>query len=182
MQSAIESYNDNEHRTLKTTPNKAWSNNNLQIAHHLNDAIHNENIYKTVPFKSGEQVRVLEDKDTFSKGKNKFSHGLYTVDSNEGYKIKVKDTTGDFIKVKPSELLKSSVVDNPLTNAFIKAKSDDKKAGKVINSLIKNAKMTPTQAKAAVKQLQQNSQPPAQSTRPRKVVINYARYTKTGNK
>ena len=52
MQSAIESYNDNEHRTLKTTPNNAWSNSKLQITKHLNDMIHNENIYKSIPFKS----------------------------------------------------------------------------------------------------------------------------------
>ena len=30
--------------------------------------IHNENIYKSIPFKSGENVRILEDKDMFSKG------------------------------------------------------------------------------------------------------------------
>ena len=70
----MDTYNDNEHRTIKTTPNKAWGNNNLQTAHHLSDIIHNEQVYKTVPFKSGENVRILEEKDTFSKGKNKFSN------------------------------------------------------------------------------------------------------------
>ena len=50
VQSAIESYNDNEHRTLKKTPNNAWSNSKLQITKHLNDMIHNENIYKSIPF------------------------------------------------------------------------------------------------------------------------------------
>ena len=36
---------DNELRTIKTTPYKAWGNNNLQITHHLNDMIQNEQFY-----------------------------------------------------------------------------------------------------------------------------------------
>ena len=32
--------------------------------------IHNENVYKSVPFKEGQQVRILEDKQMFTKGKN----------------------------------------------------------------------------------------------------------------
>ena len=37
--------------------------------------MHNEKVYKTVPFKSGENVRILEEKENkFSKGKNKFSN------------------------------------------------------------------------------------------------------------
>ena len=31
--------------------------------------IHNENIYKSIPFKPGQNVRILVDKDIFSKGK-----------------------------------------------------------------------------------------------------------------
>jgi hypothetical protein len=31
LQTAVETYNDNEHRTIKTTPNKAFNNNNLLI-------------------------------------------------------------------------------------------------------------------------------------------------------
>jgi hypothetical protein len=53
---------------LITTPNKAWKDNNLHLAHHLNDMIHNEQEYKTVPFKSGENVRILEEKEMFGKG------------------------------------------------------------------------------------------------------------------
>ena len=51
MQSAIELYNDNENRTLKTTPNKAWADSKLQITKHLNDIKHNETVYKSVPCK-----------------------------------------------------------------------------------------------------------------------------------
>ena len=48
VQLAVDSYNDNEHRTIKITPNKAWTNNNLQMAHRLSDVLQNEKIYKTV--------------------------------------------------------------------------------------------------------------------------------------
>ena len=34
IKSVVDTYNDNEHRTIKSTPNKAWNNNNLQITHH----------------------------------------------------------------------------------------------------------------------------------------------------
>ena len=152
VQSSIDTYNDNEHRTLKTTPNKAWSNNNLQIAHHLNDAILNENIYKTVPFKSGENVRILEDKDMFSKGKNKFSTDTYKITAKTGYKIsEVNDDNNKLHrKFKPSELLKINKVDKPMPKSYIEEEKEDKKKGKIINSLVKNAKMTPIQAQQAV--------------------------------
>ncbi len=35
VKSAVDTYNYNQHRTMKTTPNKAWTNNNLQFSHHL---------------------------------------------------------------------------------------------------------------------------------------------------
>ena len=79
LQTAVETYNDNEHRTLKTTPNKAFNNNNLQVAVHSSDIVHNENVYNSVPFKLGENVRMLDEKEAFSKGKNKFSNDIYIL-------------------------------------------------------------------------------------------------------
>ncbi len=86
VKSAVDTYNDNAHRTIKTTPNKAWKDNNLQTAHHLKDMIHNEQVHKTVPFKSGENVRILEEKDTFGKGANKFSNETYKISDKTRYK------------------------------------------------------------------------------------------------
>ena len=57
FKSSVETYNHNEHRTIKTTPNTSWTNNNLQITRHLNDAIHYEQVYKSVPYNSGENVK-----------------------------------------------------------------------------------------------------------------------------
>ena len=101
----MDTYNDNEHRTIKTTPNKAWGNNNLQTAHHLSDIIHNEQVYKTIPFKSGENVRILEEKDNqFSKGHAKFSNETYKIADRIGYKISVVNDDDNKLhrKFKPS--------------------------------------------------------------------------------
>ena len=55
-------------------------------------------------------------------------------------------------KLKPSELLKASTTANPISEKYIQEKKEEKKKGKVINSLVRNAKMTPAEAKAAVVQ------------------------------
>ena len=90
----ITTYNNDNHRTLNNkTPNQVFKDNDNQIARHLNDTVHNEQVYKTIPFKPSDKVRILEDKGEFAKGKNKFSKEVYTVDKQEGYKIKLKDTT-----------------------------------------------------------------------------------------
>jgi hypothetical protein len=96
------------------SPNQVFKDNDDQIARHLNDSAHNQQVYKTVPFKDGDKVRILEQKEKFDKGKQKFSKDVYTVDKKEGYKIIVNGT------------------------------------GKVISSLVRNAKMTPAEAKTAV--------------------------------
>ena len=76
------------------TPNQVFKDNDDQMARHLNDTVHNHEIYKTVPFNSGNKVRILEDKDKFSKGKNKFSKEIYTVENKEGYKLTLKTPWG----------------------------------------------------------------------------------------
>ena len=152
VKSAIDTYNDNEHRSIKTTPNKAWNDHNLQVAKHLSDVIHNEKVYKTVPFKSGETVRVLEEKEMFGKGKNKFSNETYKVSDKTGYKISVKNEDNNKLhrKFKPAELLKVNKVDNPISKTYIEEVKADKKKGKVISSLVRNSKMTPMEALQAV--------------------------------
>ncbi len=53
-------------------------------------------------------------------------------------------------KLEPAELLKASTTANPISDKYIQDKMAEKKAGKVVNSLVRNAKMTPAEAKAAV--------------------------------
>ena len=100
-----------------------------------------------MPFNDGDKERILEQKEKFDKGKLKFSKEIYTVDKKEGYKIIVNGTSR---KLKPAELLKASTTANPITDKYIQDKKEEKKAAKVVNSLVRNAKMTPAEAKAAV--------------------------------
>ena len=86
------------------------------------------------------------------KGSKKFSKDVYTVDKKEGYKIIVNGTNR---KLKPAELLKASTTSNPISEKYIQDKKEEKKAGKVISSLVRNAKMTPAEAKTAVVQQDQ---------------------------
>ena len=144
----IDTYNNSSHRTLKNkTPNQVFKDIDDQMVRQAKDSSHNQQIYKTVPFDSGQKVRILEQKEKFDKGKQKFSKEIYTVDKKEGYKILVNGTSR---KLKPAELLKASTTSNPISDKYIQDKKDEKKAGKVVNSLVRNAKMTPAEAKAAV--------------------------------
>jgi hypothetical protein len=60
-----------------------FKNKHNQLARHLNDTVHNHNIYKSVPFKENDKVRVIEEKGKFDKGKNKFSKDIYTIDDKK---------------------------------------------------------------------------------------------------
>ena len=131
------------------------------------DTVHNHEIYKTVPFNSGNKVRILEDKDQFSKGKNKFSKEIYTVDDREGYKITLKNALGEALKrtLKPSELLKINAVENAISQTFIDRNKKAKANAKITTKLIRNEDMTKQEALQAKKQLKDNVLPPALSTR-----------------
>ena len=164
----ITTYNNDNHRTLNNkTPNQVFKDNDDQMARHLNDTVHNHEIYKTVPFNSGNKVRILEDKDKFSKGKNKFSKEIYTVENKEGYKLTLKNALGEALKrtLKPSELLKVNAVENPISQAFIDRNKKAIANAKVTTKLIRNEDMTKQEALKAKKQLKDNVLSPALSTR-----------------
>jgi hypothetical protein len=57
--------------------------------------------------------------------------------------------SGPSQKKKPAELLKANSTANPVSEKYIPDKKAEKKAGKVISSLVRNAKMTSAEAKAA---------------------------------
>ena len=133
IKSIIDTYNNNSHRTLSNkTSNQVFKDNDDQMTRHLNDSVHNQQVYKTVPFDTGDKVRILEQKEKFDKGKQKFSKEVYTIDKKEGYKIIVNGTSR---KLKPAELLKTTTVSNPIKEKYVQEKKEKKKKGKVINSL-----------------------------------------------
>jgi hypothetical protein len=144
------------------TPNQVYKDNDDQMTRHLNDSVHNQQVYKSVPFNDGDKVRILEEKGKFDKGKQKFSKELYTIDKKEGYKLIIKDEKR---KLKPSELLKTDKVSNPISQAYIDRTIKSKENAKITNKLIRNEEMTKKEAIKAKKQLKDNSLPPALSTR-----------------
>ena len=163
MKTVIDTYNNSNHRTLNNkSPNQVFKDNDDQMARHLNDSLHNQQIYKSVPFDDGDKVRILEQKEKFDKGKQKFSKSIYTIDKKEGYKLIIKDEKR---KLKPSELLKADTVSNPIAQSYIDNKIKSKTDGKITNKLIRNEQMTKDEAMKAKKQLKNNSLPPALSTR-----------------
>ena len=101
-------------------------------------------------------------KENFDKGKQKFSKSLYTIDKREGYKLIIKDEKR---KLKPSELLKTTTVSNPISQAYIDRTIKSKEIAKITNKLIRNEEMTKEEAIKAKKQLKDNSLAPALSTR-----------------
>ena len=164
----IATYNNDNHRTLHNkTPNQVFKDNDDQMARHLNDTVHNHKVYKTVPFNSGNKVRILEDKDKFAKGKNKFSKEIYTVENKEGYKLTLKNALGEAVHrtMKPSELLKVNAVENPISQSFIDRNKKSIANAKITTKLIRNEDMTKQEALKAKKQLKDNVLSPAQSTR-----------------
>ena len=88
-------------------------------------------MYKSVPFNDGDKVRILEKKEKNDKGEKKFSKEIYTIDKKEGYRLLVNGNQQE---------------------------KEEKKKGKVISSLVSNAKITPAEAKAAVVQKDESKQ------------------------
>jgi hypothetical protein len=68
MKTIVDTYNNNNHRTLNNkTPNQIFKDNDDQIARHLNDSLHNQQIHKSVPFNDGDKVRILKRKRNLIK-------------------------------------------------------------------------------------------------------------------
>ena len=107
-------------------------------------------------------MRILEDKGKFDKGKKILSKEIYTVNKKQGYKILVDGTSR---KLKPGELIKVNSVSNPFSDKYIQEKRAEKKAGQVMNSLVRVSKMSVDQAKQAVTNLEQD-EPRQQRNRP----------------
>jgi hypothetical protein len=149
MKSIIDTYNSNGHRTLNNkSPNQVFKDNDDQITRHIHDSLHNQQVYKTVPFDTGDKVRILEQKEKFDKGKQKFSKELYTIDEREGYKLIIKDEKR---KLKPSELLKADKVSNTISQAYIDKTIKSKENAKIRNELIRNEDLSKKEALKAKK-------------------------------
>ena len=81
MKSIIDTYNNNSHRTLDNkTPNQVSKDSDDQMTRHINDSVHNQQVYKTVPFDTGDKVRILEKKKNLIKeNKNLVNHYIQLI-------------------------------------------------------------------------------------------------------
>ena len=52
------------------TPNEAFKNEKFQAVQQLNNSAINQRIYTSVNLNDGDNVRILQDKGKFDKGKN----------------------------------------------------------------------------------------------------------------
>ncbi len=80
MKSIIDTYTNNNHRTLDNkTPNPVFKDNGDQITRHLNDSVHNQQVYKQYHLIQGIKSEYQREKEKIDKGKQKFSKELYTM-------------------------------------------------------------------------------------------------------
>ena len=177
IQSIINMYNDSPHRGIKgKTPNQVWNDTNEQNIQNMKDTINNDRLFNKLTLGIGDTVRVLENKNKFDKGSAQFSKELYEVHDRIGYSFKVKDSDGNVKRrrYKPHELLQvvnmteSSRSRAPASDVINtdRVKREEKSTNKYksINKLIRNEDMTRTEARKAMKQVE-DVLGPARNTR-----------------
>jgi hypothetical protein len=177
IQSIINMYNDSPHRGIKgKTPNQVWNDTNEQNIQNMKDTISNDKLFNKLTIGIGDTVRVLENKNKFDKGSAQFSKELYEVHDRIGYSFKVKDSDGNVKRrrYKPHELLQvvnmteSSRSRAPASDVINtdRVKREEKSTNKYksINKLIRNEDMTRTEARKAMKQVE-DVLGPARNTR-----------------
>lgn len=81
----VDNYNHREHSTIKTTPADADEDERVQGRIRSQLAEQDEPAQaRKHKLSVGDHVRVLEEKDTFTKGKRKWSEEVYTIVSTQG--------------------------------------------------------------------------------------------------
>ena len=150
IQSIINMYNDSPHRGIKGKK----------------DTISNDKLFNKLTLGIGDTVRVLENKNKFDKGSAQFSKELYEVHDRIGYSFKVKDSDGNVKRrrYKPHELLQVVNMTDVINTDRVKREEKSTNKYKSINKLIRNEDMTRTEARKAMKQVE-DVLGPARNTR-----------------
>ena len=167
IQSIINMYNDSPHRGIKgKTPNQVWNDTNEQNIQNMKDTISNDKLFNKLTLGIGDTVRVLENKNKFDKGSAQFSKELYEVHDRIGYSFKVKDSDGNVKRrrYKPHELLQVVNMTDVINTDRVKREEKSTNKYKSINKLIRNEDMTRTEARKAMKQVE-DVLGPARNTR-----------------
>ena len=150
----INTYNNQPHRTIKSTPNEMFNDVSKQNFNNHKDKEYNRNDLKN-NISIGVEARILESKGKLEKGSQKYSTDLYKLVEREGNKFTVQDADGDKLrrKLKPSEIQVVKQVDNKLDRNIIKEQAAEKKQRQVINKLVRGAEMKKEEALKAVESL-----------------------------
>ena len=159
----INTYNNQPHRTLKTSPNEMYNDVSKQLFNNSKDKEFNRNILNKNNIAIGAEARILESKGKLEKGNQKFSLDTYKLIDREGNRFIVENNDGEKLRrrLKPSEIQVIKQVDNKIDRNIIKEQAAEKKQRQVINKLIRGAEMKKEEALKAVESLKATPEPRA---------------------
>ena len=151
----INTYNNQPHRTIKSTPNEMFDDVSKQNFNNQKDKEFNKNELKKNNISIGAEARILESKGKLEKGSQKYSTDLYKLVEREGNRFIVQDAEGDKLrrKLKPSEIQVVKQVDNKIDRNIIKEQAAEKKQRQIINKLVRGAEMKKEEALKALESL-----------------------------
>jgi hypothetical protein len=173
LDKVIYTYNNQPHRTLKSTPNEMFDNIDKQNFNHDKDKEYNRNVINKNNISIGAEARILESKGKLEKGNQKFSIDLYKLIGREGNRFIVENDEGEKLRrrLKPAELQIIKSVDTKIDRNIIKTQAKEKQERQTVNKLIRGSKMKKDEALTAVDNLKTNDNEPKKSRGER---INYA--------
>lgn len=159
----INTYNNQPHRTIKSTPNDMFNDVSKQNFNNQKDKEYNRMELKKNNISIGADARILESKGKLEKGSQKYSTDLYKLVEREGNRFIVQDADGDKLrrKLKPSEIQVVKQVDNKIDRNIMKEQAAEKKQRQVINKLVRSAEMKKEEALKAVASLKATPEPRA---------------------
>jgi hypothetical protein len=161
LDKVIYTYNNQVHRTIKSTPNDMFNNIDKQNFNFEKDKQYNRNIISKSNISIGAEARILESKGQLEKGSQKFSVDLYKLVGREGNRFMVENSDGEKLRrrLKPAELQVVKTVESKIDKNIIKEQAAEKKQRQTINKLVRNAEMTKQEALKAVEELKTNDEP-----------------------
>ena len=162
LDKVINTYNNQPHRTIKSTPNEMFNDVSKQNFNNQKDKEFNKNELKKNNISIGAEARILESKGKLEKGSQKYSMDLYKLVEREGNRFIVQDSEGDKLrrKLKPSEIQVVKQVDNKIDKNIIKEQAAEKKQRQVINKLVRGSEMKKEEALKAVEQTEKMKDKP----------------------
>jgi hypothetical protein len=173
LDKVIYTYNNQPHRTLKSTPNEMFDNIDKQNFNYDKDKEYNRNVINNNNISIGAEARILESKGKLEKGNQKFSIDLYKLVGREGNRFIVENDEGEKLRrrLKPAELQIIKSVDTKIDRNILKTQAAEKQERQTVNKLIRGSKMKKDEALTAVDNLKTSDNEPKKSRGER---INYA--------